>query len=60
MLGSCVAAMVIGYALMRIENAVDGFVSLYISPIILIVAYVGVIVAIIYRPRAATTPENVQ
>lgn len=50
-LGACVAAIILGYALMRIENEVDGFISLYVSPIILMAGYIGVIVAILYRSR---------
>ncbi len=51
LLGACVAAIVIGFALMRIENEVDGFVSLYVSPIILLIGYIGVFIAILYRPK---------
>lgn len=51
LLGACVAAIIVGYALMRMENEVDGFISLYVSPIILMAGYLGVIVAILYRPK---------
>lgn len=58
LLGACVAAIIVGYALMRIENEVDGFVSLYVSPIILMVGYIGVIVAILYRPKRQEAPAQ--
>lgn len=48
---AAVAAIVIGFALMRIENEVDGFVSLYVSPIIILAGYLGIIVAILWKPR---------
>lgn len=51
LLTACVAAIVLGFALMRIENEIDGFISLYVSPIILMAGYIGVIFAILYRPR---------
>ena len=44
--------ILIGYAIMALENEVDGFVSLYVSPILLIVGYVEIIYAIVWRPKA--------
>ena len=43
--------VVIGYAIMAAENEVDGFLSLYISPILLLAGYLGIIYAIIWRPK---------
>lgn len=39
--------LIVGFTTMRIENEVDGFLSLYISPILLFLGYVGVIFAIL-------------
>jgi len=41
----------IGYVIMRVENEMDGFWSLYVSPILLLIGYLGIIYAIIWRPR---------
>lgn len=46
-----VAFVVLGYAIMRIENAVDGFLSLYVAPIMILGGYLGVIAAILWRPK---------
>lgn len=50
-LAVAVAAIVVGFALMRIENEVNGFISLYVSPIIILAGYLGIIYAILWRPR---------
>lgn len=57
LLAACVTLIIIGFTLMRIDNQVDGFVSLYVSPIILLIGYIGVIPAVLFRPkrRAADT-----
>lgn len=52
-----VALVVVGFAIMRIENAVDGFISLYVSPLLILAGYVGVAVAILWRPDASATEE---
>jgi hypothetical protein len=36
---------------MRLENEVDGFVSLYVAPILILGGYLGVIAAILWRPK---------
>ena len=43
----------VGYAIMAIENEVDGFLSLYVSPILLLAGYVEIIYAIVWRPKAS-------
>ncbi len=43
--------IVTGYTIMRIENEVDGFVSLYVAPIILIAGYLEIIYAVWWRPE---------
>ena len=44
-----VAAIVLGYTLMRIDNEVEGFVSLYIAPLIILGGYLEIIWAILVR-----------
>ena len=46
-----VAAIVLGYTLMRIDNEVEGFVSLYIAPLIILGGYLEIIWAILVRPE---------
>lgn len=46
-----VALVVLGYAIMRVENAVDGFLSLYVAPLLILGGYLGVIAAILWRPK---------
>lgn len=45
-LGICFALIVVAYALMRIENAEDGFLALYICPVLLGAGYLGVFYAL--------------
>lgn len=45
-----VALVVIGYTVMRLDNQVDGFVSLYVAPLLLLVGYLEVIYAVLWRP----------
>ena len=40
-----------GYTIMRVENKVDGFWSLYVSPLVLLAGYLEIIYAILWRPR---------
>ena len=41
----------IGYAIMAAENEVDGFLSLYVSPILLMAGYLEIIYAVVWRPK---------
>ena len=41
----------VGYAIMAAENEVDGFLSLYVSPILLLTGYLEIIYAVIWRPK---------
>jgi len=50
---SGLAMIVVGYIIMRMENEVDGFISLYIAPIILLAGYLEIIYAIMWRPDEA-------
>ena len=36
---------------MRIDNQVDGFISLYVAPLIILGGYLEVIYAILWRPK---------
>ena len=50
-LTASVVFIVLGYAIMRVENAVDGFLSLYVAPLMILGGYLGVIAAILWRPK---------
>ena len=50
---SGLAMIVVGYVIMRMENEVDGFISLYIAPIILLAGYLEIIYAVMWRPAEA-------
>ncbi len=39
------------FAMMYLERSVDGVFALFISPVLLIAAYVGIAFAILYRPK---------
>ena len=53
-----VLAVVLGYALMRVENEVDGFISLYVAPLLILGGYLEVIFAILWRPKEAPPPAE--
>jgi len=53
-----VAGIVIGYAIMRIENAVDGFMSLYVAPLLILGGYLEIIYAILWRSKEERTEER--
>ncbi len=46
-----VLAIVIGYTIMRIDNQVDGFISLYVAPLLILGGYLEIIYAILWRPK---------
>ena len=46
-MGVSVLLIIIGFTLMALENEVYGFISLYISPILILGGYLLVIVAIL-------------
>lgn len=45
------ALVVVGYVIMRWENEVDGFISLYIAPLMILGGYLEIIWAIMWRPK---------
>jgi hypothetical protein len=51
MLAVGVLLIAFGFTIMRIENAVDGVMSLYVAPLLILAGYVEIIFAIIWQPR---------
>lgn len=49
-----VLAIVLGYAIMRLENEVDGFLSLYVAPLLILGGYLEIIYAILWRNSTHT------
>jgi hypothetical protein len=52
LIGIAVLLIFSGFAAMLMENEVDGFISLYVSPIVILAGYVVVIFAIMKHDRA--------
>lgn len=46
-----VVLIAVGYSIMRAENEVDGVISLYVAPLLLLAGYLEVIYAILWRPK---------
>lgn len=57
-LGVGVLLIVIGFAMMRFENEVYGFVSLYVSPVMIMAGYIVVAVSILKRPDSALNNKS--
>ncbi len=49
-----VLAIILGYAIMRLENEVDGFLSLYVAPLLILGGYLEIIYAILWRNSSHT------
>ncbi len=49
LLGIALVLIIVGYSIMRIENEVDGFLSLYIAPLLILGGYLEAIYAILWR-----------
>ena len=60
LMGVGLLLLVIGFTAMRIENEVQGFVSLYISPVIIMAGYGIVVYAILKRDHKVedTSPST--
>ena len=63
LLGAALLLVVLGYGLMAFENAtaadpVDGVLSLYVAPLLLLGGYLGIVYAILWRPRADVGEEE--
>lgn len=52
-----VLAIVVGYTTMRLENEVDGFISLYVAPLLILGGYLEIIYAILWRPKPKQEPS---
>ena len=44
-----VVLVIFGYVIMRVENEVDGFISLYVAPLLILGGYLEIIYAILWR-----------
>ena len=53
-----VLAIVIGYSIMRLENEVDGLISLYIAPLLILGGYIEIIFAILWRGPIHTSSSS--
>lgn len=49
-----IGLVVVGYLVMSLDNDVDGFLSLYVAPLLILGGYVEVIYAILRRPEEET------
>ena len=54
-MGLGVLLVIIGFTAMRIENEVYGFVSLYISPLVILTGYIVVIYSILKKDHKIDT-----
>ncbi len=50
--------IVLGYVIMRMENEVDGFLSLYVAPILILGGYLEIIYAIFHQPKSESEPST--
>lgn len=50
--------VIVGFSAMYIENEVDGFISLYISPIVIMAGYITVIVSILKHDRSSSAASD--
>lgn len=55
-----VVMIVFGYTIMRMENEVDGFISLYVAPLIILGGYLEIIYAILWRPKSEEANDKNQ
>lgn len=53
-----VAAVIVGYLAMWLESEVDGFISLYLAPLLILGGYLEIIYAILWRPREEPVAEQ--
>lgn len=51
MIGIGAAVIALSYLGMYLEREVDGFFSLYVSPIALVAAYAWIVLAVLYRRK---------
>jgi uncharacterized membrane protein HdeD (DUF308 family) len=53
-----VISIVVGFSIMYLENEIDGFISLYVSPLLIVGGFAEIVYAIMKKP-AATSSDNV-
>ena len=53
-----VLVVLAGYILMRVDNQVDGFLSLYIAPLLILGGYLEIIYAILFREHENDAEET--
>jgi hypothetical protein len=51
-----VGLVVVGFTIMRLDNQVDGFLSLYVAPLMIVAGYLEVGYAILWRPKQPAEP----
>jgi hypothetical protein len=50
--------VVVGFTAMYLENEVEGFISLYLSPIVIMGGYITVIVAILKHDHSSSSASD--
>lgn len=50
--------VIVGFSAMYIENEVKGFISLYVSPVVIMAGYVSVIVAILKHDQDSSAASD--
>ena len=58
LIGIAILLIVGGFIAMRLENEVNGIISLYVSPIVILIGYVVVIFAIMMHNRKKSKVES--
>lgn len=58
LLGIGIALIAVGFALMRIDNQFEGFLSLNVAPLIILGGYLEIIYAILWRPSDDEEAES--
>jgi len=58
LMGLGVLLVVVGFTMMRLENEVYGFISLYISPVLILAGYITVVYAILKRDHKLEDPSS--
>ena len=58
LIGIAIVLIVGGFTAMRLENEVNGIISLYVSPIVIITGYIVVIFAIMKHNRKGSNIES--
>lgn len=43
----------VGYVIMRLDNQVESFISLYLAPLMILGGYLEIVYAILWKPRSA-------